>query len=206
MACVPPSSCSTIGEDLEGGEAENQFDLDVGVLAVAGPCQSGRSSRATSASRSSRDGALPAAAAVRGSARRSTPRSGRRAAADDRAGCRRRRPTTTGPAIARIVAVGAEQWLLARRLGVRGGARFNTVGDAGAQRRRPASAWRCGPGSTWTDTSCAAASATSGLGRRGASVILDRTIGLAGVSQAQESPVGCADRRCPAPSRIPSLR
>jgi hypothetical protein len=35
----------------------------------------------------------------------------------------------TGSGDRRVVAIGAEDWLFARRLGVRGGARFNTVGD-----------------------------------------------------------------------------
>src|SRR5262249_8393569 len=35
----------------------------------------------------------------------------------------------TGSGDRRVVAIGAEDWLLARRLGVRGGVRFNTVGD-----------------------------------------------------------------------------
>jgi hypothetical protein len=40
----------------------------------------------------------------------------------------RRYATATGER--RVVALGAEQWLFGRRVGVRGGGRFNTIGSA----------------------------------------------------------------------------
>jgi hypothetical protein len=112
-------------EDLEGGDAENHFDLDIGVLATAGPVRLGLSAR-NMLEPEFADGVLTLARQVRFGA------------AFDAA----RLPATpliiavdadivsyaTGSGDRRVVAIGAEQWLLMRRLGIRGGARFNTVG------------------------------------------------------------------------------
>ena len=34
-------TCSTAGEELEGGDAENRFDLDAGLIGEAGPIRIG---------------------------------------------------------------------------------------------------------------------------------------------------------------------
>ena len=111
------------GEGLVGGEGEGRFDLDVGVLAVGGPFRVG------AVVRNVRE---PEFGEVR------LPRHVRVGAAFDgaRAGLApitvaldadlRRYESATGDR--RVVAIGAERWFAARRLGIRAGARFNTVG------------------------------------------------------------------------------
>lgn len=112
-------------EDLEGGRTEGTFDLDVGALAVAGALRLGfvvRNLREPSFG----DGAyvLPRQARV-----------GMAIATEQIGGP----PLTLSVDIdvmsyridqgaRRMVAVGAEQWLAGRRLGLRAGARFNQVG------------------------------------------------------------------------------
>jgi len=115
------------GEELEGGHAENQFDLDAGVIAVAGPVRLGAVMRNIRQPDFGGD-----------AARFSLPRQTRIGAAIDTEQSGgppfifavdadvRRYTTATGDR--RVVALGAEQWLWAKRIGVRGGARFNTVG------------------------------------------------------------------------------
>jgi hypothetical protein len=111
--------------DLEGGKAEGRFDLDVGALATAGAVRVGvmvrnvRAPRfATGAftlPRQSRVGVAISAEQVGG------PPLTISADADLRA-------YATGEGMRRVVAVGAEQWLAGKRLGLRAGARFNQVG------------------------------------------------------------------------------
>ena len=122
---LSPSELLDLGEELEGGDAENHFDLDVGVLATAGAVRLGLSGRNLLETEFV-DGAFVLSRQVRFGA------------AFDAA----RLPGTplvvafdadivsyaAGSGDRRVVAIGAEQWLLARRLGIRGGARFNTVG------------------------------------------------------------------------------
>ena len=122
---LPPDDLLDLGEDLEGGEAENHFDLDVGALAVAGPVRLGITGRNVLETEFA-DGAF------------TLPRQVRVGAAFDAA----KLPGTpltiavdmdllsyvTGSGDRRVVALGGEQWLLARRLGLRAGVRFNTVG------------------------------------------------------------------------------
>jgi hypothetical protein len=118
------------GEDLEGGSGSGRFDLDVGVLAAGGPLRVGVVARNL---RESSFGDA-AGAEVR------LPRQVRVGAAfvgGEDIGVEipltvsldadvRRYDTATGER--RVIAIGAEHWLLARRIGIRGGARFNTVG------------------------------------------------------------------------------
>jgi hypothetical protein len=122
---LSPSELLDRGEELEGGDAESHFDFDVGALAVAGPVRLGVVGR-NILEPEFVDGAFV------------LPRQVRVGAAFDAA----RLPGTpltlavdadvvsytSGSGDRRVIAVGAEQWLLARRLGIRGGARFNTVG------------------------------------------------------------------------------
>ena len=114
------------GEALGGGDGESRFDLDAGLVGVAGPLRVGAVMRNIRASRFGQGafalprqtrvgvaldvaqvGGPPFALAVDADARRySTPLGERR-----------------------VVALGAEQWLGAHRVGLRGGGRVNTVGE-----------------------------------------------------------------------------
>ena len=117
------------GDDLEGGETGHAFDLDVGILAAGGPIKAGvtvrnlrtpefqdaagaimqlpRQVRAGAAFDGARAGMLPLTAAIDADLRRYETVGGSR----------------------RVVAVGVEHWFFSRRVGVRAGGRFNTVGD-----------------------------------------------------------------------------
>jgi hypothetical protein len=114
-------------ETLAGGKADNRFDVDIGLLAVAGPIRLG------GVVRNVRQPEF-------GPAGFRLPRQTRVGVAFDGEGAGgppimialdadvRRYPTATGER--RVVALGAEQWLFARRVGIRGGGRFNTIGSA----------------------------------------------------------------------------
>jgi hypothetical protein len=115
-------------DDLEGGDAEGHFDLDIGALAIAGPVRIGavmrnltepefrgstgesltleRQLRVGAAFDAEARGAMPLMVAVDADLLRYASATGDR----------------------RVVAVGAERWFGARRIAVRGGGRFNTVG------------------------------------------------------------------------------
>ena len=115
------------GEELEGGNATNRFDLDAGLMVAAGPVRVGavmrnirkpdfgtdatpfelpRQTRVGAAIDAEQAGGPPFIFAID---------------ADVRA-------YATGTGDRRAVALGAEQWLWTKRIAVRGGARFNTVG------------------------------------------------------------------------------
>jgi hypothetical protein len=111
------------GDDLSGGEADGTVDLDVGILAVAGAIRAGavvrnvrepefdgvrlsRQARVGAAYDGEALGTRPFTLALDADLRRYDDGSGER----------------------RVVAIGGEHWVLRRRLAVRGGARFNTVG------------------------------------------------------------------------------
>ena len=119
------------GEALEGGSAENRFDLDLGLLGVAGPFRIGALVRNV---REPEFGgvALPGAS----SDRTRLPR-------QFRVGVAFSPEDSTVPLIAvdadlrpydaptgerQVVAVGAEHWFGAKRFGVRAGGRLNTRG------------------------------------------------------------------------------
>lgn len=118
-----PADLLDRGDALDDGETEGRFDLDVGLLAVTGPLRFGAHVR------NIRE---PEFGRVR------LPRQTRLGVAFDpepTAGI----PLTiafdadvetypSGSGARRVVAVGAEYWVLSRRLGVRGGAHVNTVG------------------------------------------------------------------------------
>jgi hypothetical protein len=109
--------------DSIGGDVHHNFDLDVGVLALKGPVRFGALVRnlretdlgAVKIPRQARLGAAFDASQVTGRALMVAVDADLNAY-----------PTPLGDR--RVVAVGAEGWGLNRRLGVRGGARFNTVG------------------------------------------------------------------------------
>ncbi len=118
-----PADLLDRGEALEGGDGESAIDLDVGVLALRGPFRVGatvrnvrqpefgevrlpRQVRIGAAFQGAAVGLLPITVALDADLRRYDSATGER----------------------RVIAVGAEQWLAQRRLGVRAGARFNTAG------------------------------------------------------------------------------
>jgi hypothetical protein len=120
---LDPSDLLDRGEDLGGGDTAGQFDLDIGVLAIAGPVRVGavvrnlrapafgevhlpRQIRVGAAVDAEAAGGVPLILAVDADVK----------AYDASVGDRR------------VIAMGGEQWLFARRLGVRAGARFNSAG------------------------------------------------------------------------------
>lgn len=123
-----------LGDDLAGGRSQSQFDADVGVLAVSGPFRVG------GVVRNLREAAFDddtggTFVEVR------LPRQARVGVAFDGA-LRRTNASpwvvsadvdvvryTTGTGDRRVIAAGAERWLFAKRLGIRGGGRFNQVGQ-----------------------------------------------------------------------------
>jgi hypothetical protein len=116
-------------DDLGVGAVQNRFDVDVGVMAAGGPLRAGlvvRNARAISF-----DGGDPEMTPFR------LPRQVRLGAAFD--GTSEGLPLTialdvdvrryeTAWGDRRVVAMGAEHWLVKKRLALRGGVRFNTVG------------------------------------------------------------------------------
>jgi hypothetical protein len=111
---------------LEGGKAEGRLDFDIGALATAGPVRLGLLVRNVREAEFG-DGSfkLPRQA-----------RFGAAVALEDAGGP----PLTLAVDVdlrayvadgerRRVVAVGGEHWFAARRLGIRGGARFNTAGE-----------------------------------------------------------------------------
>jgi hypothetical protein len=110
--------------------SESQFDADLGVLAVAGPWRLGgvvRNLRAAEFGGAAGEGIrLPRQArigvAFDGAARRGSDAAWTVSADVDVANY----ATVTGDR--RVIAAGAERWLFGRRIGVRGGGRFNQIG------------------------------------------------------------------------------
>ena len=121
------------GDDLTGGHTESHFDLDAGVIAAAGPLRLGAVMRNVTQPRFSDGSASADAAAAQGFV---LPRQTRVGAALDFG---KTSPMTiaidadvkayaTGAGDRRVIAGGIEQWLFAKRLGVRAGARENRAG------------------------------------------------------------------------------
>ena len=126
-----PSELLDGGEALSGGGTTGVFDFDIGALAVAGPVRLGlvmrnvRHSGFTAASGGAMtlDRHLRVGAAFDASEAGGPPLT---VALDADAGT-----YGEGQAERRVVALGAEQWLLDRRVGLRVGGRFNTAGPKG---------------------------------------------------------------------------
>ena len=114
---------------LEGEHAEGRFDLDVGVLAVAGPVRLGGAVRNVRAPEFGAGG----------------PGQGIQLARQVRVGAAFNPEDATGVPLTialdadvvsysagtgdrRVVAVGAERWIASKRVGIRAGGRLNTVG------------------------------------------------------------------------------
>ena len=122
-SALDPGDSLDRGDELEGGDAGNRFDLDVGVLAIHGAVRLG------AVVRNVRDVDF-------GGVR--LPRQARVGAALDLEAIGQMPLTVavdadvleydTGTGERRVIALGAERWFSARRLGVRAGARLNTVG------------------------------------------------------------------------------
>jgi hypothetical protein len=114
------------GEDLDHGNTAHHFDLDAGVLATVGALRLG------GLVKNLREPTF-------GAHRWELPRQYRAGAAVDLAAVGGIPLTVAvdvdleaymaGERRRRMVAVGGEQWLFEKRLGLRGGARFNQVGD-----------------------------------------------------------------------------
>ena len=118
-----PSELLDLGDALTGGNAESRFDLDAGVMGVAGPVRVGAVMRNVRAPKFGGGAfALPRQTRV-GAALDLERKSGLVLAVDADA---RRYATASGDR--RVVAAGAEQWVWKRRVGLRGGGRFNRVG------------------------------------------------------------------------------
>jgi hypothetical protein len=111
------------GEGLDGGDGEGRFDLDVGVLGVAGPFRAGALVRNV---REPEFGGLRLPRQVRVGAAFDGGLAGRLPLTVALDVDLRRYESPTGER--RVIAIGAERWFAERRLGVRAGARFNTVG------------------------------------------------------------------------------
>lgn len=124
-----PSDLLDHGDALEGGQAEGRFDLDIGVLAVAGPVRLG------AVMRNVREPEFDAGGAAAPLRLPRQLRAGVAFEAERSAGVPLTvtldadlRTYTTAAGDRRVVAIGAEQWFAERRFGVRGGGRINTVG------------------------------------------------------------------------------
>ena len=114
------------------GPGQGQFDADLGVLAVAGPWRLGGVVKNLRAAEFDDEAGsvgfrLPRQARVGvafdGAARRGSEAAWTVSADVDVAGY------AAGTGDRRVIAAGAERWWLGKRIGVRGGARFNQVGQ-----------------------------------------------------------------------------
>jgi hypothetical protein len=131
---LTPRALLDLGDEASGGRAQGQFDADVGLLAVAGPFRVGgvvrnvRAAEFADAARETGDGMK-------------LPRQARVGVAFDAAQRRRAGASwvvsadvdvvryATGTGDRRVMAAGAERWLFGERIGIRGGGRFNQVGN-----------------------------------------------------------------------------
>jgi hypothetical protein len=128
---LTPEALLDLGDDASGGQSRSQFDADLGVLAVAGPLRVGGVIRNLRAAEFEDE---PGGDGIR------LPRQARVGVAFDGAARRGSNAAwtvsadvdvvsyATGTGDRRVIAAGAERWLFGKRIGVRGGARFNQVG------------------------------------------------------------------------------
>jgi hypothetical protein len=113
------------GDDLEGGDAESRFDLDAGLIGAAGPVRIGAVMR-NIRQPAFADGAFTLPRQTRIGAAIDAEKAGGPpfiVAVDADV-----RTYATGTGDRRVIAVGVEQWLWRKRIGLRGGGRFNRVG------------------------------------------------------------------------------
>jgi hypothetical protein len=131
---APLPDALAVGEDYEGGEAQGRFDMDVGLLAIAGSVRLG------AVVKNLREAEFDAPGLTQASepSRLRLPRQIRIGAAFDPeyasgvpltvAVDADARPYATPSGERQVVALGGEYWFLMKRLGVRGGGRVNTRG------------------------------------------------------------------------------
>ena len=134
-SAASPSDLLTTGEALDGGDVETRYDMDVGVIAVAGALRLGGVVRNIRESEFD----LPGSTSEASRAPVRLPRQMRVGAAfdaDSSGGIPLTvafdmdvRTYTTRSGERRMMAFGAEHWLLDRRIGVRAGGRVNTRGE-----------------------------------------------------------------------------
>jgi hypothetical protein len=132
---APPSELLALGDEYEGGEAQNRFDLDVGLLAVAGPVRLGAVVKNLREPEFDAPGLTPDAP----STVMVLPRQIRVGVAfdsEDATGVPLTvafdadvRSYSTSSGERRMVALGVEHWFLTKRLGVRAGGRMDTRGE-----------------------------------------------------------------------------
>jgi hypothetical protein len=132
---APPADLLALGDDYDGGDAQGRLDLDVGLLAVAGPIRLGAVVKNVREPEFDAPGLTPDAAPNR----MTLPRQIRIGVAFDPENATgvpltvaldldvRRYATPSGER--RMVALGVEHWFLTKRLGVRAGGRMNTRGE-----------------------------------------------------------------------------
>ena len=164
-----PSDLLAQGEALDGGDAESRFDMDVGMIGIAGPLRLGAVVRNVREPEFAATGSLSDGSFTR----LRLPRQVRVGAAfvpepaaavpltvafdaDVRA-------YATPSGARQMVALGAEHWFLAKRVGVRAGGRGIRAAPASEVRRR-VSPLRYAGGCIWTDTPYAAAPPTKRVG------------------------------------------
>jgi hypothetical protein len=116
-----PSELLDSGDALEGGDAEHRFDLDAGVMGVAGPVRVGAVMRNVRAPKFG-GGAFVLPRQTRVGAALEIKKALTLALDADA------RMYATASGDRRVIAAGVEQWLWTNRIGVRAGARFNRVG------------------------------------------------------------------------------
>jgi hypothetical protein len=112
------------GDDLEGGEGQGTVDIDAGVLAIIGGFRVGLTGRNL---REPRFGDRRLSRQIRAGAAFDGTAAGMSPVMLSLDVDLRRYAAATGDR--RVVAIGAEHWLRPQRIALRGGARFNTVGE-----------------------------------------------------------------------------
>jgi hypothetical protein len=132
---LSPPELLDLGDDYEGGEADGDFDMDIGVLAVGGSLRLGAVFKNIHEPEFEAPGLTPDAPP----ALFTVQRQGRVGAAFNPEAATGLPLTiavdvdvltyTTPSGDRRMAAVGVEQWFFTKRFGVRGGGRMNTRGE-----------------------------------------------------------------------------
>ena len=119
-----PSELLSEGDNLSGGESGGTVDVDLGVLAIVGPVRLGATARNL---REPRFGDRRVSRQVRAGVAFDGAATGRTPVLVSLDVDLRRYAAAMGDR--RVIAIGGEHWLRPRRVALRGGARFNTVGE-----------------------------------------------------------------------------
>ncbi len=130
-----PRDLLDAGDDYEGGDAQGRFDMDIGLLAVAGALRLGAVVKNVREPEFDAPGLTPDAPPAQFTMQRQV----RVGAAFNPEGATGLPLTvaldvdaltySTPSGDRRMVALGVEQWLFTRRLGLRAGGRMNTLGE-----------------------------------------------------------------------------